>query len=266
MPRCARPASFRRVLAIVAVLLLVGGIGLRALVPSGYVSNSCHLEGRHLVDMYDLLERFTLLMAQENVTWWADYGLLLGAVRQRSILPWDKDLDVGMLQRDGWRYAQLRDSGAFQRHGMAAHAGTVVLAKDAGIVTDGVALEDLPQRIEIFQYAVKPNGEFLRDDIFDAEVHRKAGTFSKQNPGLVAEVVYRIQKWWSDVNTHTAEVFPLRTVTLVLPELVRQGLPRLPAQMVLPAPALPERILFRLYGRTWRVNIKWKFNCYLPSG
>lgn len=47
-----------------------------------------------------LLNTVTKELAKENVTYWVDYGTLLGAYRHRDIIPWDHDVDLGYLYTD----------------------------------------------------------------------------------------------------------------------------------------------------------------------
>lgn len=47
-----------------------------------------------------MLDRFRLAMETRQVTWWVDYGTLLGAWRTGRLLPWDHDLDVSYLASD----------------------------------------------------------------------------------------------------------------------------------------------------------------------
>lgn len=48
----------------------------------------------------NLLEEFDRVCKKHNLTWFADYGTLLGAVRHQGFIPWDDDLDVSMCRDD----------------------------------------------------------------------------------------------------------------------------------------------------------------------
>lgn len=54
----------------------------------------------------NLLEEFDRVCKKHNLTWFADYGTLLGAVRHQGFIPWDDDLDISMFRDD---YMKLLD-------------------------------------------------------------------------------------------------------------------------------------------------------------
>jgi hypothetical protein len=47
-----------------------------------------------------ILTDLDALFRKHGITWWMDYGTLLGARRHGSMIPWDKDGDIGVLGSD----------------------------------------------------------------------------------------------------------------------------------------------------------------------
>lgn len=54
-----------------------------------------------------LLAHFAKKCNEYGIRYWLDYGTLLGAVRHKGFIPWDDDLDVGMMQSDYERLSNL---------------------------------------------------------------------------------------------------------------------------------------------------------------
>lgn len=55
-----------------------------------------------------ILQYLVPLLRKAEITFWLDFGSLLGAVRDGKIIPWDYDIDLGILLSDIDKYYTLR--------------------------------------------------------------------------------------------------------------------------------------------------------------
>lgn len=56
---------------------------------------------------YEFLRFFDNVCMKHDLKYWINYGTLLGAVRHGDFIPWDDNLDVGMMRKDYERLAKI---------------------------------------------------------------------------------------------------------------------------------------------------------------
>lgn len=55
---------------------------------------------------FEMLKCLDAICRKNNISYWIDFGTLLGAVRHQDFIPWDDDVDISVLEED---YGRLRD-------------------------------------------------------------------------------------------------------------------------------------------------------------
>lgn len=67
--------------------------------------------------MLELLKRIHKTCEENNIKYWLDFGSLLGAIRHSGFIPWDDDIDLGMMRKDAEKLCEImgKDKEVFVR-------------------------------------------------------------------------------------------------------------------------------------------------------
>lgn len=128
-----------------------------------------------------ILDEIVRICTLENINYFLDYGTLLGAVRHKGYIPWDDDIDIGMLREDYEKFLKvaplkLKDEFIlcyYKTEPNHWHTFAKIRLKDTVMLEEGNKHLDMNFGIwvDIFPYdnISKPNsfGVKLRKKIFD---------------------------------------------------------------------------------------------------
>lgn len=130
--------------------------------------------------MLDMLIVFDSICQKHNISYWIDFGTLLGAVRHKGFIPWDDDIDVSILESDMDRLRdalekELPANLAFQDHTTDPNAffpyARIRDKKSYCYYPHFIKLKEQGLWLDIFQYSVIVNNSFK---IFVDELYRRS--------------------------------------------------------------------------------------------
>lgn len=61
-------------------------------------------------ELYQMMYDLHRIMMLHHVKYWAEGGTLLGAIRNKGIIPWDEDIDIGITTKDVPKLLEMKNS------------------------------------------------------------------------------------------------------------------------------------------------------------
>ena len=55
----------------------------------------------------ELLDFVNKICIKHDIKWWLDFGTLLGAIRHENFIPWDDDIDIGIMRKDYHKFIEI---------------------------------------------------------------------------------------------------------------------------------------------------------------
>ena len=98
----------------------------------------------------EVLEVFREFCEKHNLTYFADSGTLLGAVRHKGFIPWDDDIDIGMLRPDYERFLSIANEelpGSYHVHSVYS---SDLYEQPFARMVNAVTISYQPERLQKF--------------------------------------------------------------------------------------------------------------------
>ena len=144
----------------------------------------------------ELLDFTVNICKKFGLEYWLDYGVLLGAVRHNGFIPWDDDIDIGMMRKDYDVFLSVIESEIEENN----------LKNDLKIY-----LNILPHKpIPILQllYTGGMNGTILAGlDIFPYDFIKDISNYNKQNFNRIRNSIFEANKEGTPINIALEEYF-----------------------------------------------------------
>lgn len=137
----------------------------------------------------ELLKVFQKICADNNISYFALGGTLLGAVRHKGFIPWDDDIDVGIPRPDYERLCKILEQGALgdnirfrsfkNTEGYIRYFGRLEDESMKIVRHDNIKVEEAFAWIDLFPLDAMPNNAILRKiKVFQVLILRALYRFS----------------------------------------------------------------------------------------
>jgi phosphorylcholine metabolism protein LicD len=152
------------------------------------INNPFYLSDKMKNDFYNLMSRFDMICKEHDIQYFMVAGTLLGCVRHGEMIPWDNDIDVGILERQFEKFKSID----FSKYGLQAHGiekgntGKITFAdrlnnniKYKGVFIDIFFMGDIDGKYQYLNTEARsswPNEFFYKDEIFPLKRYKFKNT------------------------------------------------------------------------------------------
>lgn len=253
---------------LVVVFWLVWLWDLNRYVATGYLSQPCFEARSDMVRLEAMLLNVSRVLLTYNVTWWLDNGALLGCIRNGTLIPWDKDIDVAILEDESY-FLRSSDRRSLRpdllKAGFPMYAQTVVYPQDFD--TYITARESVSVKLEFYTWCAKdgassppalpraPSRARLEGELREGRdpILRRCDFMPHASDSLAEKLWKYFGRTFIAPDVPASLLFPLRRHSIGEAH---------PAEVAVPNNSIA--YLQLLYGASWKKEHPWKLSCYLP--
>ncbi|OED30846.1 phosphorylcholine transferase LicD [Methanosphaera sp. WGK6] len=129
----------------------------------------------------ELLRLFDNICRKYNLNYWLDYGTLLGAVRHGGFVPWDDDIDIGMIRDDYEKLVKVFPKEIEKIEGLKEHIIISKLTKPHADLNNTNELDTLNNNTFILFFQCAYKKPFVHFDVFPKDYIKDEGLTKTRN-------------------------------------------------------------------------------------